>query len=157
VRVVYQTGNYHGVPLETLFSSKLQLISVRCALCVVQKFKGLNMKLAISLVCVGLVGCAASPYRLGTQALEAGDHQTAEVKLNAALASGDSEAWNSVGLLYDRTQRSSQAVSAYQMGARHGHAAAQKSLIDKGLPVPPVDLKTDTPMDGVSSLLKFFK
>lgn len=114
------------------------------------------MKLAIFIICTALAGCAASPYQLGTKALEAGNYQAAEAQLIAAVAAGDSAAWNNLGVLYDRTGRPIQATRAYQMGARYGHAMAKKNLVMKGLPVPPVDLKSGSSTDGIAAALRGF-
>lgn len=120
------------------------------------------MKYAALIICAVLAGCATSPshYQLGSQALSAGDLKTAETELNAAIASGDSSAWNNLGVLYVRTGRTSQAISAYQMGARHGDPVAQQNLVKRGLPVPPADLKasssSSSSADGWAAALKAF-
>lgn len=117
------------------------------------------MKFAALIIFAALAGCASSPshFQRGSQALSAGDLKTAETELNAAVASGDAVAWNNLGVLYGRTGRTAQAVSAFQMGARHGDPTAQQNLVKRGLPVPPADLKTTgSSTDGWAAALKGF-
>lgn len=118
------------------------------------------MKYVALILCAVLAGCASSPshHQLGSQALSAGDLKTAESELNAAVASGEAAAWNNLGVLYARTGRISQAISAYQMGARHGDPAAQQNLVKRGFPVPPADLKASrsSSSDGWAAALKAF-
>lgn len=118
------------------------------------------MKYVALILCAILTGCAFPPshYQTGSQALSAGDFKTAETELNAAIAAGDPSAWNNLGVLYARTGRTSQAISAYHMGARHGDPVAQQNLVKRGFPVPPVDLKasSSSSSDGWAAALKAF-
>ena len=101
------------------------------------------MKIFIAvLLIVFLSGCAL-PLNQGWDAYQAGNTALAEQHLTRAINIDDrpGEAWNLLAVIYDRTNRSDQAIRALQMGARHGDPQAQQNLVKKGLPVPSPDLR----------------
>lgn len=100
-----------------------------------------TLRLIAAVLLVWLLTACASLHQEGMQAYRAGNVPLAEQKLQAAIRGGDTEAWNTLGAIYDRTGRRDQAIRAYQMGARYGDPTAQQNLIQKGLPVPPADLR----------------
>lgn len=88
-----------------------------------------------------LTACAASPYSVGTQALQSGNLQLAEAKLIEAVRQGDNEAWNNLAIVYDRTGRRDLATRAFITAARFGSPEARISLIRRGVAIPAPDLQ----------------
>lgn len=99
------------------------------------------MKLILAALLAALLSACTTLNQEGLSAMNAGNMKLAEQKLLAAVREGDSDGWNNLGVLYDRTGRRALADRAFQMSARYGNATAQQNLVARGLPVPAADLR----------------
>jgi hypothetical protein len=98
--------------------------------------------LALALALFLLAGCASGPshHQLGQQALHRGDLPAAEQQLRHAISTGETTAWNDLGVVYSRTNRQALAVDAFRMSARYGDPAGKANLSRRNLPIPAADL-----------------
>lgn len=99
------------------------------------------LKASVAVLAGVLLSACTSLHQEGMNAFQSGNTALAEQKILAAIRGGDVDAWNNLGVIYERTGRQELANRAYQMAARYGNATAQQNLIAKGLPVPPADLR----------------
>lgn len=99
------------------------------------------IKILLTVLLAAFLSACATLNHEGLAAMNAGNMALAEQKLQAAAREGDSDAWNNLGVLYDRTGRRPLADRAFQMSARYGNATAQQNLVARGLPVPAADLR----------------
>lgn len=99
------------------------------------------MKFLLAILLAAVLSACATLNQEGLSAMNAGNLKLAEQKLLAAVRQGDSDAWNNLGVLYDRTGRRPLADRAFLMSARYGNATAQQNLVARGLPVPAADLR----------------
>lgn len=74
--------------------------------------------------------------------MNAGDLTKAEQLLLKAIGEGNNvaEAWNNLGVIYQRQNNPSLAIQAYNMSARYGSRTAQQNLVALGQTVPTPDL-----------------
>jgi len=97
---------------------------------------------------LALSACAGTgwytDYYEGQMAVKKGDMTSAERWFAKAAYSGELRnrglAWNDLGVIYLRSNRKNQAITAFAMAARYGEPLGGQNLRSLGIPAPQADL-----------------